>query len=400
MKVLVLTHRLPYAPNRGDRIRAYHLLRTLAGSHDVHVFSLAEPEETRELAGMRQWLASVEVAHPSPLRNKLRAALSLAGSRPLTHTLLDAPDLEPRVAAYADSIQPDVVLAYCTGMARLTVDGALKHLPSVLDMVDVDSAKWAALSATAAMPMRWIYAREARLMREFEIRACRHSKTTLVVNQREQATLQTMVPDASIVAVENGIDVHYFTPPGGPSARPRVVFCGVMDYAPNVEGVRWFGRDIWPRVRNAVPDATFTIVGARPTRVVQALAAGGGIEVTGAVDDVRPYLWDAAVSVAPLLTARGLQNKVLEALAAGLPVVTTAAVAEGLPAAALPGCEVANDAQTFAGALATLLAASADERRARSAKASLTGMAWESKLAPVAPILVEAAGHQERDRVS
>ena len=393
MKVLALTHRLPYAPNRGDRIRSHHVLRALTAHADVHLFSLADREDASQIGFVESWLSSVTVATPSHPANLMRAAMSLAGTRPLTHVLLSAPAAEHTIAQLAERIRPDVVFAYCSGMARFAVDGPLRHLPCVLDMVDVDSAKWRLLSDSATAPRSWVYRREARELGRFEARAARHAATTLVVNARERDALEAIAAGARIVVVENGIDAGHFAPSGPASDQPSVVFCGVMDYEPNVEAVVWFVKHVWPLVRRDIAAATFTVVGARPVRSIARLAGTDGIAVTGEVPDVRPFLWRAAVSVAPLLTARGLQNKVLEALAAGLAVVASRVVAEGLPAVVLPACRIVDSPAHWAESLVNLLRAAPAERRRLSQLADLTGLTWQARLRSL-PSIMEAAAAQ------
>lgn len=391
MKVLFLTHRLPYAPNRGDRIRSYHMLRALQGKADIHLFSLVDADERQHVADLPAWLSSITTAEPPVLWNRTKGLLTLAGSRPLTHTLLDAPGIEGQLARLAKDTHPDVIFAYCSGMARFAVDGPLRHLPCVLDMVDVDSEKWRTLGETASAPWRWIYAREARTLRPFEKRAVGHATTTLVVNLREGQTLESIAPGAPVAVVQNGVDVDFFRPSSPRGSSATVVFCGVMDYEPNIEGVVWFARQVWPRVRMAHPDARFLIVGTNPTKAVDQLAAVPGIEVVGAVPDVRPYLWRAALAVAPLLTARGLQNKVLEALAAGLPVVTTTAVGAGLPAEVLRGCALADDPAAFSDAVSAVLGASVVTRARMAGSVDFSGLTWSDRLQKVPNILAAAA---------
>jgi sugar transferase (PEP-CTERM/EpsH1 system associated) len=391
MKVLFLTHRLPFAPNRGDRIRAYHILQHLSRFASVDLLSLVhDSEEAAQLGGLP--VKRVTIVRTTPWRNRVRSALRLGTSQPLTHTLLDSPGLTAAVQAAVRSIRPDVILAYCTGMARLALEEPLKNIPLVLDMVDVDSAKWQALSRTTPPPLGWIYGREARCLGRFEAEVVAQARTTLVVNGRERATLAMASPRADVRIVPNGIDFEQFRPANGPASEARVVFCGVLNYRPNEEAALRLVQGIWPKVRAERPDARLLIVGAHPTAKLRQAAQGDpSIEVTGAVPDVRPYLWSAAVSIAPLLTARGLQNKVLEALAAGLPVVTTPAVADGLPATAMSGCIVANDDQESADAVLSLLRRTPTERRAFARHADLSELGWARQLAGLVPILTAAA---------
>jgi sugar transferase (PEP-CTERM/EpsH1 system associated) len=394
VRILFLTHRLPYAPNRGDRIRSHHLLRVLANRADVDLVSLVhDADEASHVADLEGLAATVTAVRVPRLRNLARAIVRLPGARPTTHTLLDGPGLRPAIARVTAAHAPDVVFAYCTGIAWVALEPPLAARPLVLDMVDVDSAKWEALGAAGRGPRAWVYRREARCLSAFERDVTRRARATMVVTPRERETLAALAPGARIEVVGNGVDLESLRPAGGPSSEPVVVFCGVMDYEPNVMGAVWLARDVWPIVRHAHPAARLRIVGADPVRAVRECAsAERGIEVTGRVPDVRPYLWSAAVAAAPLQTARGVQNKVLEALAAGLPVVVTPVVAAGLPVEAAGGCEVAGDAEAFAAALVRLLGAPAPDRRHLAGRADLDGLSWASRLEPAWALIEEAAG--------
>jgi sugar transferase (PEP-CTERM/EpsH1 system associated) len=391
MRVLFLTHRLPFAPNRGDRIRAYYLLREMSTFADVSLFSLVHDEEERERAAGMPFVSRIETASVPRLANLTRGALSLTTSRPLTHALLDAPDAPGILAKMVHTVRPDLVMAYCTGMARFALESPLAEMPCVLDMVDVDSAKWAELAPKARQPRSWIYRREARTLSDFEIRAAERAQTVTVVTAREREALAAMTPRANIHVLPNGVDCSAFVNSGPPSERPIVVFTGMMDYEPNVEAVTWFVEHVWPTVRAERRDARFTIVGANPTAAVQALAnRDSSIVVTGPVDSVAPRLWEAAVSIAPLRVARGVQNKVLEALAAGLPTVVTSTVASGLPAHVERGCLVADDPAAFARAVSSLLQRTPEARRAMAHDARVEELGWERQLGGLEGLLTQA----------
>ena len=390
MRVLTLTQRLPYAPNRGDRIRSFHLLRRLQRDAEVDLFSLVTAEEIAHIDSVRSWLPRVHVAKPHRLANLVRAVFALLGDTPLTHVLLDAPRIEEQLAELHRREHFDLVLACSSGMARFAVRGPLGALPCVIDMVDVDSEKWKALSLRTSPPMSWIYRREARVLARFEAEAARHARSTLVVSEREGQTLRALAPDADVIVLSHGVDVEYFRAQAGAPRGRNVVFTGIMDYAPNVEAATWFCNEVWPLVRERAPEAQFLIVGARPIAAVRRLSEHAGVTVTGSVDDVRPYLWRSAVAIAPLFAARGQQNKVLEAVAAGLPVVTTPVVAAGLPQCVLPACTVISTSQEFVEAVADLLERPELERERLVAGVDLSGFDCMSQLEPLADILKRA----------
>jgi glycosyltransferase involved in cell wall biosynthesis len=209
-----------------------------------------------------------------------------------------------------------------------------------------------------------------------------------VVNERERDALRQIAPGARVDVVRNGVDVSALRSPHPPSTDRVVIFCGVMNYDPNVEGAAWLARDVWPLVRRAHPEARLQLAGSDPSLAVRDLHNPAmGIEVTGAVPDVRPYLWKAAVAAAPIHTSRGVQNKVLEAAAAGLPVVVTPAVMEGLPAEVKPACAVAGTPADFAARINEWFDSPPDARRAVAESARLESLGWQRQLAPLRAML-------------
>jgi sugar transferase (PEP-CTERM/EpsH1 system associated) len=326
------------------------------------------------------------------IRNLANATLRLAGRRPLTHLLLDSPRLGALLRRIVCERPPDVVLAYCSGMARFALEAPLSGYPLVVDLVDVDSHKWAALAQSSPWPKRWIYQREALHLAAFEHQLTRSAKVTLVVNDRERDALQSIAPGADVVTVPNGVDWQPLTPDTPPEERPRVVFCGVMNYTPNVDAALWFARAVWPAIKARRSDAQLMIVGSDPTMAIRRLrSAEAGIEVTGSVDDVRPYLWRSAVAVAPLLTARGVQNKVLEAVGAGLPAVVSSPVFDGLPPLVRTACRVGESAEMFASETLSLLNLPGAERRRLARTVNLEQLGWDSQLRPLHGLLSDAA---------
>jgi hypothetical protein len=243
VKVLYLSHRLPYAPNRGDRIRSFHLLEGLRAAADVHVVSLVhdddEASHTGELAARGMTVTTARVGGPW---RWVRAVAGLAGTTPVTHALLDAPDLAPAIAAAIARQRPDVVVALGSGMAKFALQPPLDAFPYVLDMVDVDSEKWRALVPVTAPPKSWIYRREARVLAAFEAVATSRAVTTLVVNDRECASLKALAPAADIRVLRMGIDLDDFAPVAAPPPSATVVFCGVMNTRRTEAGAVWLAR--------------------------------------------------------------------------------------------------------------------------------------------------------------
>ena len=394
MRVLVLTHRLPYAPNRGDRLRAYHILQHLHRRAEVELVSLVhDDEEASHVDEVRGFVSRVTAVRVTPLRNRMNAALSLLTGGPLTHALLDADGIVDRLHEICETRSPDVVLAYCSGMARFAMQAPLDRIPLVLDFVDVDSRKWHDMAAASAPPKSWIYRREAATLGAFEARAATRAVASLVVNEREAGNARALTASANVRVLANGVELERLNPPHPPATAPRVVFCGVMSYAPNADGMAWFVETVWPLVRAARPDATLAIVGSDPSSALRSLPrTNPSITVTGRVPDVRQWLWDSAVGIAPLHVARGVQNKALEAIAAGLPIVITEAVAGGLPAEVASASLVANTPRRFADQVLDLLRRSPAERRAMALAADLSGLTWSRTLEPLRPILDRAAG--------
>jgi sugar transferase (PEP-CTERM/EpsH1 system associated) len=385
VRVLFLTQRLPYAPNRGDRLRAYHILQWLRDRASVELVSLVhDDEEAAHVDEVRPFVSRVTALRVRSIPNHLRAVATLATDAPLTHTLLDAPGIAATLNEIVAVRRPDVVFAYGSGMGRLAMAPPLSGLPLILDLVDVDSRKWQDLSASSRWPLSWVYRREARTLGAFEARAAATAVATLVVNEREAEIARKLAPSANVQVILNGVELERLRPESPPSDRARVVFCGVMNYAPNDQGMRWFINEVWPIVKRSRPDVTLAVVGADPSRSFEALcAADPSIEVTGRVPDVRPWLWESAVGIAPLQVARGVQNKALEAIAAGLPIVITPAVSNGLPQEAAAAALVAESPGEFAMHVGTLLSLSPDDRRTRASLATLSRLRWDNTLSPL-----------------
>ncbi len=358
--LLFLAHRIPFPPNKGDKIRSFHLLRHLSTRYQVHLGAFVDdPDDWQYADALRPYCQSINLV---PLHSRRARLLSLSGlltGDPLTLPYYRSAALRHWAAKLAASGTVSCGLAFSSAMAQFMPPQLARR---VLDMVDVDSDKWTQFAATQRWPMSWVYAREGRTLADWEARIASDFDATLLVSHDEAALLQSRAPAARtrISAFENGVDADYFSParsypdPYAEGVR-GVVFTGAMDYWPNIDAVSWFAERIFPAVREAIPNARFTIVGSRPTEAVLQLARQPGVEVTGSVADVRPFLAHAGCAVAPLRIARGVQNKVLEAMAMACPVVVSAQAAEGIRAVAGRDFVLADDEAGFAQAVLSVL---------------------------------------------
>ena len=333
MRVLALTHRTPFPPDKGDKIRTHHLLTRLARRCEVHLVAFAEPpSDAGHAARLRRHFASVTLV-PLDLRwQRLKALPALLGSRPLTLPVFGSARLQSEVDRAVRELRPDVILAESTSMAPY----ALRHgeVPLVMDFVDVDSAKWRAYAEEAKFPMRSVYQREAATLEAYEREVARRAVISTVTADREKLLLAALAPGSDARTLANGVDTDYFGPAAVPAGDESAVFFGAMDYQANVEAAVFLVREVMPRVRARFPGFRVVIAGSRPTAEVRALASVDGVTVTGYVEDIRGHVTGCAVCVIPLRVARGVQNKVLEAMAMGVPVVCSPAAAEGIEAEA------------------------------------------------------------------
>ncbi|XAM01466.1 TIGR03087 family PEP-CTERM/XrtA system glycosyltransferase [Phycisphaeraceae bacterium D3-23] len=403
-RVLLLTHRLPFPPDRGDRIRSYHLLKALARYHDVTLGTCCDAPPTDEQIDGLRLHADIIYQRIRPMRRRWCAARALMQGRAATPAAYTHPGLVDELVQTHLEDPYDVVLTFCTGMAHYAE--ALQHcggrpIRHVLDLVDVDSAKWARYAKAGLGPMRAVYAAEARQLRRYEAGRAVQADAISVISRNEARVYKRSVTDAVTPTVAgNGVDLNYFKP-APPCNRPVCVFTGVMSYRPNIEAVNWFARMVFPQVRAKVSGARFVVVGKDPSASVRALNRLPGVRVVGAVPDVRPYLHNAAVSVAPMRIAPGVQNKVLEAMACGRPVVCTPQAARGIDATPGEHLLTAHGADEFCDTVTQLLRDPGRAARvAAAARARVeTAYTWHRALAPLValidpPIELQAAVEQ------
>jgi sugar transferase (PEP-CTERM/EpsH1 system associated) len=337
-RLLLLAHRIPYPPNKGDKIRSFNLLKYLSRRYHIYLGAYVDdPEDWRFAEDVQAYCADSCLVGLNRIRPGARAAAALVTGEAVTPRYFR----EPRLARWVDRTLEEEgirrVLAFSSPMAHLVSRKRAKGLRMVTDFVDVDSDKWAQYGDRKGLLRGWIYRREARRLREFEHQVASRSAASVFVSPAEAELFSRMVPEAAprVTSVENGVDTAYFNPglrlaSPYPEGVTPLVFTGAMDYWANGDAAEWFARYIFPRVHAHRPDARFFVVGARPTEAVRQLQQVNGVTVTGGVRDIRPYLAHARLAVAPMRVARGIQNKVLEAMAMARPVVATGKALEGL----------------------------------------------------------------------
>ncbi len=330
MRVLYICHRVPYPPNKGDKIRAFHQLQAIAARHEVDLFTLAD--KTIDLAGssiLDQYCRRKMIAEVTPALARLRLFPQLLSRKPLSLGYFYSSELELQIRKALLQRSYDRIFVYCSSMAQY-VDW-VDHIPTLIDIVDVDSDKWLQYATFKEFPFSMVYRREGRTLEEYERRLYRKFPV-LVTTEREAQVVRKAWNEATVHVVPNGVDTTYFDPTGARTAagQPTIIFVGDMAYFPNEEAVTFFALKVLPLVRISVPNVLFLIVGRDPSRSVRHLQKIRGVTVTGSVPDVRPYLAKAQVSVAPFSIATGIQNKILEAMAYALPVVATPRAVQGL----------------------------------------------------------------------
>jgi sugar transferase (PEP-CTERM/EpsH1 system associated) len=323
LKILFLSQRVPYPPNRGDKITTWRLIERMRRDHKVEIVAFAHDEADVKAAKQLEDMGyPCSVFKPKP---RWRALPLLATKKPLTLGVFGSKAMQREVDRRVPGA--DLVYAYSSSMGAYYLD---HDIPRVMHFAELDSDKWHQYHKRMMPPVSWIYWREWHTLFAFEKRLANTVDENVFCTHLEQEIFKDRIPGVPSLVIRNGVDLEHHVPTPEKSEQGHLVFCGVMNYYPNVEGCVWFCNEILPKVRERHPKVRFSIVGAHPTEEVQRLGVLEGVEVTGFVDDPREWLLRGAISVAPLRIARGIQNKVLEALALGLPVVGTDSATQGL----------------------------------------------------------------------
>jgi sugar transferase (PEP-CTERM/EpsH1 system associated) len=381
MRMFFICQRVPFPPDRGDKITTFNEIRHLSTQHEVHVFCLADGRRDLDnIPGLRH-AQSVTAVPVNGWMSKLRALKAMFAGEPLSVAAFNEAKLHNAIRRKFAELQPDLIMVYSCNVAQYAEH--FPQVPRIMQFAELDSLRWGQFARQSRPPLRWVYAIEQRRFLAYERHIARTFSHALVCTAAEQRDFERLVPGVPISLVGNGVDLDYFRSRGVAKLPGSIVFTGVMNYFPNVDAVAWFCDKVLPIVQKQIPEAGLTICGSRPTAAVRGLAKRRGVTVTGRVPDTRPYLDRAEVFVAPMRMARGIQNKLLEALAMGLPCVASKAAMAGTVVQDGEGILAADDPEEFAEHVLRLLRDSAF-RAAMANKARAAAEAnyqWDRQMA-------------------
>ncbi len=396
--LLFLAHRIPYPPDKGDKIRSYNLLRFLSQRYDIHlgafVDDAADWQHRDTLLGICK---SVKLVALHPRMARIRSLVGLVTGEALSLPYYRSPVMSGWVRGVMKREKPGAVVVFSSTMAQYVMDAEYVWNRRLIDFVDMDSDKWRQYAETVKGPMKYVYRREARYLQSYEQSLVGRFDYSFFVSEAEADTFMKVHPGGrdGVGFYNNGVDSGYFTPEfecRSPYKRTHkvLVFTGAMDYWPNADAVVWFAREVLPKILARDPDWKFYVVGRNPDRRVQELAELPGVVVTGAVDDVRPYIKYARLAVAPMRIARGVQNKVLEAMAMGRPVLVSPLGLEGIKVAA-DEVMVADQPDEYVRLILGLHKEAAITMGRSARQRILSDFGWDATLQPVAQKLGSAA---------
>jgi sugar transferase (PEP-CTERM/EpsH1 system associated) len=392
--LLYLVHRIPYPPNKGDKIRSFHLLQHLAERYRVYLGTFVDtPADLQYIEPLRTLCAGMKIERINPSAARLRSLTGLLTGEALTVPYYRSAPMRRWVSEIVEKHAIRQSVVFSSAMVQYVLD--MPGLRVVADFVDVDSAKWAQYADEHRWPASALYRREAARLLAFERAAAARSAACVLVTPMEVKLFASLAPEHAqkLHAIGNGVDAEYFSPSSDRSSpfaqgEKAIVFTGVMSYWPNVDAVTWFAQSAFPRILASQPQARFYIVGMDPTPAVKELGRDSRVVITGKVPDVRPYVQHAEVVVAPLRVARGVQNKVLEAMAMERPVVVSTSAAQGV--AGQPGVdfETAETATEFADSVLRLMTQERGRKLGEQARLRVRrDYSWEAHLAAFGRLL-------------
>lgn len=398
MKILIIAQRCPYPPNKGEKIRTFHHLKYFNEcGHDVILASPYEDDSEQTYFDELEKKYCLKVVYAKLPAKPMRLMSGVLKNKALSISNFYSAKLQSKIDDILASQEVDVIFCSASSVSeyifRSKVHTKLNRSPAlVMDFMDVDSDKWTQYKKSHPWPLSAVYARESRLIAAVEANIVKMFDHCLLITQTEVNLFHRIHGNVkNLTAIENGLDTNMFYPPVNPrqTVNPYFLFAGVMDYAPNIDAVMWFINLVWPDVKKKWPNAKFCIAGMNPTEKIKKLQLKEGIEVTGFVDDIKPFFDKANIFIAPFRIARGVQNKVLQAFACGLPVIATSMGAEGIRYNAEKDILLADTPEQYIDKI-ILLIDNEERYRALSDSALNTiaeNYSWDSILAPLATLL-------------
>lgn len=402
--VLIIAQRLPFPPNKGEKLRTYYQIEHLVNNgFSVTLVCPQEQDNDKENAVKLSKKLKVTVNLVNIGNRKFKLVAGLFGGKSLSVANFYSSKMQKIIDDLLKKVKFDCLLCTASSVAEYVFKNQKPESQTVkpklfMDFMDLDSDKWNQYARRAKWPMSWVYHRESRLLTQYENMIHDVFDGCFFVAQQEVDLFAKQLISANkSIAIGNGIDLSEFQPLAG-AEKPNelnFLFTGVMDYPPNIDAVVWFVEQVWPAVINRHPDAQFYIAGMNPTSKVNELTKTKGVVVTGFVDDIMPYFNNAHIFVAPFRIARGVQNKVLQAFACALPVVATSMGAEGIDCINNEHLLIADDAANFQQAIFNLIDDSGMAQRLGDNACNLihSEYTWESKLAPLNALLLETKSY-------
>ena len=391
--LLFLCHRIPFPPDKGDKIRAFHILRHLQKFFRIHLGCFYDdPADEGHIQILRREVASLNCLRIGQALAKFKAVTRVRPGQALSVSYYQNEEMAEWVRTIARDNHIAQVFVFCSVMAPYA--DLVSNVPKFLDMVDIDSEKYASYGQSSGFPFNVVWSREARTLLKFERAMIRRFDRTIFASQAEKLRFDVLAPESREHTdwVTNGVDTSYFSPElqflSPFESRPAIVFTGAMDYRPNIEAVLWFAKQVLPAVARHKKNPIFYIVGSNPHPDVQKLSVQDNVVVTGKVPDIRPYLAHASLSVAPLRIARGIQNKVLEAMAMGVPVIVSTEAFKSINATPGHDLIVADDADEMVRAVNEILDLHHDQLGSNARRRVCENYGWESNLSRLKKMLM------------
>ncbi len=383
---------MPYPPNKGDKIRSYNILKYLSKKNKVSVGFLID--DIKDLKYISKLESQVENIFYDQIKTKVKkiqsAVIAFIQNKPITVPYFYSSQLQTELDKFLDVHPIDTII--CSSSPSAEYIFRSRHYQKlrqkthlVMDFIDMDSQKWLQYSQKENFPLSFIFKREAKTLLEYEKRIEKEFDQLIIVSDAEKELFRDHVPTSKLQAISNGVDLEFFNPAyqsQNKLSSPSLVFTGAMDYWPNIDGAIWFTEQVLPLIKQRYPQVRFYLVGSKPSPELMKLEKTGEIIVTGFVDDIRDFIQQADICVIPLRIARGIQNKVLEAMAMGKIVVSTPEAAEGLNIDIEQDICIQKDANSFANSVISLLSdkETSDRIGENARKAVENNYSWEQNL--------------------